>query len=75
MNFAAAFEWFKPDTASETAFDPYKTLGISRWTGNDQIKRAYRKLAMQYHPDIGGDAIRITQINVAYNMIRKKRGF
>ncbi len=31
--------------------DYYKTLGISRNATQDEIKKAYRKLAMQYHPD------------------------
>lgn len=31
--------------------DYYETLNISRDAGDDDIKRAYRKLAMQYHPD------------------------
>ena len=33
------------------AADYYKTLGLSRGASEDQIKRAYRKLALKYHPD------------------------
>ena len=35
--------------------DYYKILGISKNATTDEIKKAYRKLALQYHPDRGGD--------------------
>ncbi len=33
------------------AHDPYKLLGVSRQAGQEEVKAAYRRLAMQYHPD------------------------
>ena len=35
--------------------DYYKTLGVSKDASQDEIKRAYRKLARQYHPDLNKD--------------------
>lgn len=30
--------------------DPYKVLGLSKGASDDEIKRAYKKLALKYHP-------------------------
>ena len=35
--------------------NPYDTLGVSKDAGADEIKRAYRKLAAKYHPDVNKD--------------------
>ena len=36
--------------------NPYKTLGVQENADDIQIKKAYKKLAMQHHPDKGGDS-------------------
>lgn len=53
--------------------DPYHTLGVDRGASADDIKRAYRKLAAQHHPDRGGDTARFQEIQQAYDAITNPR--
>jgi DnaJ-class molecular chaperone len=46
--------------------DYYQTLGVPRNANPDDIKRAYRKLAGQHHPDKGGDTKKFQDIQAAY---------
>jgi DnaJ-class molecular chaperone len=47
----------------------YETLGVGEKATQDEIKRAYRKLASQHHPDKGGDKAKFQEIQVAYDTI------
>ena len=62
---AAQREWLERDY--------YKTLGVSSTASKDEIKKAYRKLAQQYHPDTNkGDAAaeaRFKEISEAYAVL------
>lgn len=49
--------------------DYYNTLGISKSASADEIKKAYRRLALKYHPDRGGDHNKFTEINEAYQVL------
>lgn len=49
--------------------DHYSTLGVPRDADQETIKRAFRKLAMQHHPDKGGDPNEFQKINEAYNVL------
>jgi molecular chaperone DnaJ len=47
----------------------YEILGIEEQASQDDIKKAYRKLAIQHHPDKGGDENKFKEINEAYEVL------
>jgi curved DNA-binding protein len=47
----------------------YSILGVSKEATSDEIKKAYRSLAMKYHPDQGGDEEKFKQLNEAYSVL------
>lgn len=49
--------------------DYYNILGVSETASPDEIKKAYRKLANQHHPDKGGDQAKFKDISVAYDTL------
>ncbi len=62
-----------------TKRDYYEILGVSKSATADELKRAYRKLAMQHHPDKhGGDDSQFKEIAEAYEVLsdpQKKGGY
>ncbi|CAN1724147.1 DnaJ domain-containing protein [Hyphomicrobium sp. 1Nfss2.1] len=61
------------------ADDPYATLGVSRNASDEDIRRAFRKLAKEYHPDISkGNEERFRKVSSAYEILGdadKRRAF
>ena len=49
--------------------DYYSTLGVGKNATDDDIKKAYRKLAMKHHPDRGGDESTFKKISEAYDVL------
>ena len=54
--------------------DPYEVLGVPRGASEEEITKAYRRLAKKYHPDLNpGDeaaAQKMSEINAAYDQIK-----
>ena len=54
--------------------DPYKVLGVAPGASDEEVKRAYRRLAKKYHPDLNpGDqeaARKMQEVNAAYEQIK-----
>ena len=49
--------------------DFYQILGVNENASQDEIKKAYRKLAVEHHPDKGGDENKFKKISEAYDTI------
>ncbi|HET6805945.1 MAG TPA: co-chaperone DjlA [Frateuria sp.] len=75
---------YVPPRRSTHGPDPYAVLGIARGADERAIKRAYRKLISEHHPDRLGDLpedmrkraeARASEINAAYERIKAEKGF
>jgi DnaJ like chaperone protein len=74
---------YTPPQRAPQGPDPYTVLGVSRDADERTIKRAYRKLISEHHPDRLGDLpeemrkraeARASEINTAYERIKSERG-
>lgn len=58
--------------------DYYSTLGLKRNASEQEIKKAYRSMAMKHHPDRGGDEQKFKDVSAAYEVLNdpeKKKMF
>ena len=73
----------RSSSAQKSVKDPYRVLGIESSATDEEVKKAYRRLAMKYHPDkvegLGEEVKRnaeqqFREINEAYETIKSSRG-
>src|SRR3954465_12970589 len=53
-----------------TKRDYYEVLGVNKGASADEIKKAFRKAAVEHHPDRGGDETKFKEINEAYEVLK-----
>ncbi len=56
-------------TDSPISATPYEVLGVSTAASQDDLRRAYRRLMRETHPDTGGDASRFTAVQAAWERV------
>ena len=58
--------------------NPYECLGLTSTASLSELKNAYRALVKKHHPDTGGDAQKILELNAAWELLsdpEKRRAF
>ena len=50
--------------------DYYEVLGVAKGASADEIKKAFRKAAIEHHPDKGGEEAKFKEVNEAYEVLK-----
>lgn len=50
--------------------DYYEVLGVGKTASPDEVKKAFRRAAVEHHPDRGGDETKFKEINEAYEVLK-----
>ncbi len=50
--------------------DYYEVLGVGKSASADEVKKAFRKAAIEHHPDRGGDEAKFKEVNEAYEVLK-----
>src|SRR5271170_3629074 len=53
-----------------TKRDYYEVLGVGKDASADEIKKAFRRQAVEHHPDRGGDETKFKELNEAYEVLK-----
>lgn len=53
-----------------TQRDYYEILGVKKDASPDEVKKAFRRLAIEHHPDRGGDEAKFKELNEAYEVLK-----
>ena len=56
-----------------TNINPYSELGVGKTAEIDEIKKQYRKLAREHHPDKGGNPEKFKKISEAYSILSDEK--
>ena len=50
--------------------DYYDVLGVKKDASADELKKAFRRAAVEHHPDRGGDEAKVKELNEAYEALK-----